>query len=788
MLLALTGIGHAQIRISGFIKDEKSNERLIGATVFDTLSKKGAVSDKQGFFSIVAGTPAIIRISFIGYTSTTIPVQAKTDTLIEVMLSPGQSLPTVEISAGYQPRFNTAVLTTKEIMNIPSLTGKPDVLKAMQLLPGIRSQGELSSVTLVRGGNPGENLYLIDQTPLIYVHHIGGFMSVFNPDMINDVEMYKGSFPAKYGERLSSVVNISQKEGDQSGFQGSFGIGLSDISLTLEGPTGLKNSSFIFTGRKTLFTDLFYLISSSTSSFSGARMMYGFHDVNGKFSWMPNKNNSFHFNLYQGDDYLQLWSKPIFGEEDVKFHNGNIWGNWLASANWKHVFSSKLFLNNTFSFTHYRLKNSEKMTSENSYESNKKATSGMQNLSLCSDAKYALLKNWDMDFGFKASWLLFKPMEIQDMKDGKTGERTNSLESALYVDNHIQVMKQVSADIGFRLVNYINASFYHFSPEPRLSFNYFFKQNTFNASYMRVSQNAQLIYNTGSISANEIYIPSGEEIPVSFSDQVSCGWNSHFYQHMFETEINVYYKTLENLSTYKEGFNYAIGDIYWKDKIETGGHGESKGIEFIIKKTKGKWTGFAGYTWSESTRQFPHVNQGQTYPFEYDAPHSVSLSVTYQLSKKWSLNAAWQLQSGLPYTPINGRYLTVDIDENGDYTPYEALIYGDKNSARMAPYHRLDIAFKYAKITKRRNRKAELTLGLFNAYNHQNPYYYYYNSNASGEIYDPRTWGEFRPLKLYQVSMFPIMPIIAYKVWFGANSGQTPKPPKRSFKQWLMYE
>ncbi|MEG1910370.1 MAG: TonB-dependent receptor, partial [Bacteroidales bacterium] len=387
-----------QKRLSGIVKNGISGERLPGATIFDLDIKTGTVSDKQGQFSLITKPSTNLRVSYIGYNSKILKILMTADTLIEVLLLPGEeTLSEVEIVAKQARKsFNTASLSISEIVNIPNLTGKPDVLKALQLQPGIRSQGEMSSVTLVRGGNPGENLYLLDNTPLIYVHHIGGYMSVFNTDMINDVEMYKGSFPAKYGERLSSIIYISQKEGDKSELLGSFSIGISDLSFSFEGPTKLKNSSFIITGRKT-FVDLYYMLATGLlDKKSDLFLSYGFHDVNGKFSWSLNNKHSFHFNIYQGDDYLGVF--PKIGKAN-RTRVSNVWGNWLVAADWTYISSFNLFVKNTLSYTSYRLKNTNMIrlanetTGEEIKNNSYKMRSSVQDISLRSDANYLINNN-----------------------------------------------------------------------------------------------------------------------------------------------------------------------------------------------------------------------------------------------------------------------------------------------------------------------------------------------------------------------------------------------------------
>jgi hypothetical protein len=765
---------HAQQRISGFVRDAQSGEVLIGATVFDIQNKGGAITNHVGYFSLIVKPNATLRISFLGYESQQISVSSAKDSILQIALKLAQTtLGGVEITAQhYRPTFNVAGLTMEQISTIPSITGKPDVLKALQFLPGMRSMGEASSVTLVRGGNPGENMYLIDNTPLIHVHHIGGFMSVFNPDIINNIEVFKGGFPAKYGGKLSSIMNITQKSGNQPGFRGSYSVGISDISLALEGPTKLNNSSFIVTARKTLI-DIFYLMITGSSNMYGAFLWYGFHDVNGKFTWSPNQRNTIAVNFYQGDDYLQLISKKST-RNDGRFRQGSIWGNWLGSVNWNHVFPSNLLLKNTLSFTHYRLRDVTKLTYNNKQiedgakNMHQTMQSSVQDISLRSQASYALMRNWDLDFGLQNSHLRFKPMVFHHNTLGipEHNELIDALESALFVSNRIKPLSFFDAEIGLRGVGYFNSEISNFSLEPRLNANFYVTQNhVLNFSAMRVTQNTQLINNMGSLTANEIFVPSGKDIPVAYSNQFSFGYQTSFVNRMYEIEANYYYKTLRDLTTYKEGYGYSMGDIFWREKLETGGSGLARGVEFLFKKNSGRLSGFLGYTYSRSTRQFDGINNGKTFAFDFDSPHDFSISLAYQMSEKWSFGATWQFQTGLPFTPAIGRHIALDDDG----FPYEVLIYGDRNSDRMRDYHRLDIAFKKQTYTRKRGRKAEWTLGIHNVYARQNPYFYYYSNSTHGGIYW-NDWHTNRPIGLYQISMFSFIPMVSYKVWFGANS------------------
>ena len=352
-LLLFAIVAHTQTRISGFVKDASSGERLIGANIIESGTMKGTVSDNNGYFNMIIKVPVALKVSYVGYTMSNVKINVAKDTLLEIFLAPGKELTEVVIKADKLLKPNVAKLTTLELQSIPSLGGKPDLMKALQLLPGIKTQSEGSSLLLVRGGSPGENMYLFDNVPIIYVNHLGGFMSVFNPDIINSIDVYKGGFPARYGGKLSSVVDITQKEGSTFGFKGSCSIGIMDLSLLLEGPVK-KKASFIFTARKTVF-GLLMFAATGIGDGNTYIMSYGFHDLNGKISWKPNSKNSFHFNLYQGDDYLNYWDKNSKQNLANKNRISYTWGNWLASVDWKHVVSSKLFSDNALSYTRYRL-------------------------------------------------------------------------------------------------------------------------------------------------------------------------------------------------------------------------------------------------------------------------------------------------------------------------------------------------------------------------------------------------------------------------------------------------
>jgi hypothetical protein len=777
VLLFWLNNANAQFHVSGFVNDKQTGERLIGATIIENGTTNGTSTDNNGYFSLITRSNSI-KVSFIGYKTT--ETQLLSDTLLHIVLESGELLNEITVKGEQSKRFNISTLSHKEILSIPSLGGKPDVLKALQLLPGIQSQTEGSSLLNVRGGNPGENLYLIDNIPLIYVNHLGGFTSVFNPDMINNIEVYKGGFPARYGGKLSSIIAITQREGDKSGLKGSLGIGVTDISFSLEGPLLKKKASFMVTGRKTM-TDALMLLFTGLSSSNNNYVYYGFHDINGKFSWQPNNNNSLYLNFYQGDDYFGNWNKD-YREKKEKYSVTNTWGNWMTASRWNRVISPRLFVDNSFSYTRYRL------NVASSYQTIPKTdTTGFTNyfrssvndFSLRTDWKYKLLKNWDIDFGAKATSLTHTPNEIYQsgLTEQADYEVVNSFETNVYLNNAWQFSRFIDAHLGMRLVNYHSGSFNQVVFEPRVNINANLSvSQSVNFSYQKVNQFAHLLFTQGSIMNNEVWIPANERMLPANSIQYSLGWKGNFFNENFNIEANVYYKMLNQLATYREGYSSLMGDGSWRSKIESGGSGTAKGVELLIKKTKGSLTGFVSYTYSTATRQFSEINKGEEYLFDYDRPHSLSINLNRTLSDKWSVNATWIYQTGLPYTPVIGRQIKPLIESNGIYLT-EGLIYGKRNSARMKDYHRLDLGLTYTTKTPRGN-KAVWNFSVYNAYNRHNPMGYFYGYDKDGAM--NYNQDNYKPLKQYQTSMFPIIPTLSYKVFF---EGKSERKPKTSLKQ-----
>lgn len=767
-LLSFTVNAQHRINVSGFVKDRDSGERLIGANITETGTPNGTITEYNGYFNLVVRDNPSLRVSFIGYEDQVLNLNAGNDTIIDVALSRNvEQLSEVTISAERKQNVNISTLDYAQMTQTPSLGGKPDVIKALQLLPGISSQKEGSSLMIVRGGDPGQNLYLFDNVPIIYVNHLGGFMSVFNPEIINNIDVYKGGFPSRYGGKLSSVMDITQREGDYSTYKGSFSAGITDLSFNFEGPAGFKNSSFIVGARKTLFDPLMALIQLSPVAEGDYILVYGFHDFNGKFSWKPDQKKSLSLNFYQGDDYLNYWS--LKGE---KYRMGDIWGNWLVSAKYNTILSTRLFSSTSLSFTRYRLREFMKYNLPNQDAATtikESYKSSVRDLSFRSGMKFTASERWLAEFGIQSTFMSMNPNETYlSAQAVQQTKPVNSFETAIYADNKFIVKDKWSITPGFRINNHLTRGFSDLSFEPRLNADMQLSKNhSLSISYMKVSQYSHLIFTTGSIMNNEVWIPAGKNIPPAKSDQATAGWNGSFMNGKFTSGLSFYYKDMYNLTTYKDGYTSMTGDENWITKVETGGKGRSMGMEFLIRKNSGNWTGFISYVRSKTTRQFLNINSGKQYLFDYNRPNNLSVNLNRKIKNNLNLNLVWIYQSGLPFTEAIGRqYMpSVSNDFQGNDFFYEGLIYGERNGARMRDYHRLDVGLTWSRYN-RRNNKVDWNFSIYNLYNRHNPVFYYYNSNKSLDFINPQWNHDFRPLSLYQLSLFPVMPSISCKVYF----------------------
>ncbi|MDA3798465.1 MAG: TonB-dependent receptor [Kiritimatiellae bacterium] len=786
LLLSVT-ISYAQTNVSGYVYDAKTKETIIGANVLDTIGNAGASTNTQGYFSLSTQS-SVLKISFIGYKTSYVDISTNNDAVLNIYLEASvEQLQQVEVSAQIENYMNAPKLDMKDIKRLPAIGGQPDVLRATRILPGIQTQNEMSSMLVIRGGDPGQNMYLLDDTELLSVNHLGGIMSVFNPDIIKDVRIYKGGFPAKYGGKLSSIVDITQRTGNSDEFKGAFGVGITDLSLSLEGKLG-ENTTYIFNGRKTVFDALLYGMSSIMDG-NESKLFYGFYDASMKISWTANDKNKFHFNVFQGDDYIHTMNKKNeYDKANSKVKGKNHWGNFMLAGSWNSILSSKVFGRTVLSYTRYRVRDFQSYNNDtiNGYE--KTFLSSVDNLSLNSNWNFRISNAWRIDAGVHSSFGYYTPYryKIEGESSSFTNVSNEVLNNAVSLSNNLNLFDFFTADIGLRASNYSYTGVNEFSLEPRLDMNVNMKDwGRINMNYMHVSQMSHLFLSPGTIYVNETWLPASKGIPVSKSKQYSASWSKSFHNNMFVFSLGAYQKDMSDLITAKSVYFDATSLEKWENIVETNGFGTVQGIELMIKKNHGRWTGIISYHLSQATRQFENINGGEAYLYEFNRPHDFSIFASYELNEKWTFSAAWCYQSGLPYTPVIGRQMIFDPNHEDGYNYYEAFIYGERNSEKMKAFHRLDIGFTYKTVTKKRKLPCEWTFSLYNAYNRHNPNYYYYNNNDGPEIYSPTQ--QFVHYDMYQMSIFPIIPGVSYKVYFGKEDVKS-KFEKLSLKNWLKYE
>jgi len=666
-------------------------------------------------------------------------------------------------------RNETGVLkiNMQKVNELPNLFGEADIIKALQLMPGVQSGGEGSNNLYVRGGSPDQNLILLDDVPLYYVSHFGGFYSIFNPDAINDVKLIKGGFPARYGSRLSSVLDIRMKDGSKQKMGGSFTLGLLSSKLTLEGPIAKDKSSYLIALRKNILP-VFKLFGESLS--------YNFYDINVKINQKLSEKDKLFFSFYMGDDIISIKNKVNENGLEQKDKKTVKWGNLLGAFRWNHIYSNKLFGNITLYNTYYSYHNNFEYSYKNGEENlyleenlyvNDKMTSGINDLSIKADYSWFPVHKLNFRFGGQSIYHTFIPndkkIEITETNladiDSSYSSRIKSLENAIYIESETK-FKYFNTNLGLRLSTYYLQHKSYYLIEPRLLFNIILNKNfSIKYSYSIMNQYVHLLTYSGTGMPSDFWMPTTEQAPPELSSQHTASFVSVFFNNQLEISIESYYKTLDNLITFTPGKSFNAYLDNWEDIIEKNGKGKSYGIELLVNKPIGKLTGWVGITLSKAERTFLSVNNGNPYPFKYDRLFDIGAAINYKISDRLTLSSTWTYGTGYPVTLATEKYYTEDK---------EVYIYHEKNSFRMNNYHRLDFAINFHKKLKKGERTWNIS--VFNVYNRKNPYYYYYNREY--EIYVKNVGNGYEtgsipgPLQLYQRSLFSFFPSVSYNYKF----------------------
>jgi len=808
-LFLFAGITHAQNHtISGYITDDKSGETLISASVFDSKSNKGAVSNLYGFYSITLPRRNVeINYSYVGYRAQKQNFYLTKDTIINISLSQAVSLGEVTVignrkEIGVQGSQMSAIeVPISQLKAVPALFGESDIIKALQLLPGVKAGVEGGAGFYVRGGGPDENLFLLDGIPVYNINHMGGFFSVFNADAIKNVTLYKGSFPARFGGRLSSVLDIRMNDGNTEKLHGNISIGLISSKANLEGPLFDKKTTFSISARRTYFDLLTQPIINLAAKQNGAigntSAGYYFYDLNAKITHRFSAKDKIFLSTFMGDDVVYSniqngYSSSNNGSQTDKLKLGWAWGNFISSLRWNHIINNKLFMNTTAAYTRYRF-NMDIGTSTFNKTINPPSTtsesislgyrSGIEDYSAKVDFDYTPAPNHDVKFGGNYTYHTFRPgvsvSQLQSQNDSSTlkmdtviGDKNIfSHETALYLEDNITINYFLKVNVGLHYSAFIVENQFYNSLQPRLGLRLLINDKlSIKAGYAAMSQNIHLLSNNNISLPTDLWVPVTKRIKPMNSNQYSVGI---FYNllNILDLSVEGYYKTMNNLVEYKDGASFLGSSTGWENKVYMG-RGWAYGTEFLAQKTIGKTTGWIGYTWAKSERLFDRpgqvLNNGEVFPTKYDIRNSLSIVLSHKLSEKIDISATWVYNTGISGTLALQTYTAYPLPDVNIGSSYfysstgNSLNYISKrNNFRYPDYQRLDLGINFHKQLKHGLRTWNFS--VYNAYNYMNPFLIYPSTEYN---YNYGTYTQTETKVLKKITIFPIIPSLSYSYKF----------------------
>jgi len=764
--------------ISGYVEDSETGERLIGVNVFDAKSGEGTITNTYGFYSLTLPKDSVyLAVSYIGMETQYYSLLLDKDAEMGIKLAPA-ALETVVVTAAdsedrieERNQMSQINIPIEQIKSLPAFLGEVDVLKVLQLLPGVQS-GEGTSGLYVRGGSPDQNLILLDGVPVYNVFHLFGFFSVFNADAIKSVQLTKGGYPARFGGRLSSVLEINMKEGNLKKWSGEGSIGLISSKITLEAPIQKDKTSFMVSARRTyidILTQPLIMLAAQAEGSASASVGYYFYDVNAKVNHIFNQKNRLYLSFYGGSDkfyanvtdrYTDINTGTTYTD---KLRSKIAWGNITSSLRWNRVVSKKMFANTNLTFSRYNfvigISQESKSNSGNPndymyYEAAYR--SGIADAGAKIDFDYIINPRNYMRFGANAIYHTFNPGATV-LKLDESGQDTSiqvgnnkvySGEYAAYVENDMRLTENMGMNVGVHAsAMSVEGRFYQ-SVQPRVNVRYLLPQKVaIKASFTTMTQYIHLLTNEGLGLPTDLWVPSTRNIAPERAWQGALGV-SKTVNKKYEVSIEAYYKKMYNLLSYKPGASFLNSDTdSWETKVEAEGVGWSYGAELFVQKKTGKFTGWVSYTLAWNWRQFANtdINFGRPYPFKYDRRHNFAITGNYDLNDKISMSAVWVYGTGNSVTLPTETYLSPN---NGSV---DAI--SDKNSFRMRAYHRLDFSINIKKQLKR--ILSTWSFGAYNVYNRQNPFYIYATNNLNTGA------REFK-----QVSLFPFIPSVRWDFKF----------------------
>ena len=764
---------HAQkFTVSGYIRDATNGESLIGANVYtEAESLVGVTANLYGYYSLqLEPGNYTLKSSYIGYNTVEVPIQLQRDTAINFDIYPNSAALEEVVVVGERKDKNVestdmgkVELSIEKIQSIPAFLGEVDIVKAIQLLPGVQAAGEGNSGFYVRGGGADQNLVLLDDAIVYNTGHLFGFFSVFNADAVKNTTLIKGGMPAEYGGRLASVLDVSMKDGNNKRFQMNGGIGLISSRLTLQAPIVKNKSSFLISARRTYAFDLAQPYLKKTD-FAGTN--YHFYDLNLKANYRFSDKDRLYLSGYFGRDVFVYSSVP----RDTKVRIP--WGNATSTLRWNHVFNDKFFMNTSFIFNNYKF---EFEGSQDDFRF--KLFSGIRDFNLKFDIDYFQSARNKIKFGYNYTFHTFTPNSASgssgDTEFATTIKKRHGHEMGWYFQDEWTATDWLKINAGFRLSMYqhtgpfeevrnqgarsdtttyktLEAIQTYFGAEPRLSMRFAINKSTsLKAGFAMNSQYVHLVSSSNSTLPTDVWVPSSKVIKPQRSIQYSLGFFKNFKADEYETSVEVYYKDLWNQIEFGESYVQEINT-----EIEEGyvfGDGRAYGVEFFVKKRVGKINGWLGYTLSKSEREFDNLNAGNIFPAKFDRTHDVSFNLTYDISKAVSLGATWVYATGNAFTlPIERYFVDLNVVTG----------YGERNGFRLPAYHRMDLGLTISPNRKPDRRfKSFYNFSIYNVYNRKNTYFIYYDIVGDPVLGDVE-------VNAVKVSIFPIIPSFTWNFKF----------------------
>jgi len=782
------------ITVSGHLYERGSLESLPGGLVYEPVSQKATMTNTYGFYTLTLPYRDSLYVVFnsFGFINDTLWIKSAEDVEYDAKLVKITTLEAVTITAEKRntevAQMSSITLSPKEIQQVPMLFGEKDVFKTLLLLPGVQSASEGTSGIYVRGGGPDQNLIILDEATIYNANHLLGFFSIFNGDAIKSVELIKGGFPARYGGRLSSVIDINMKDGNKEDYHVEGGIGIISSNVMVEGPIIKNKASFMLSGRTT-YLDL--LMLPLMKLLNGVSTGYYFFDLNAKFNFDLGKKDKLYFSSYFGRDKFHFTETQNygFGEYD-RYKVGLYWQNATATARWNHLFTNKIFSNLSLVFSDYSMntymgyKFYEGAGNPNNETFNSRFSSGIRDYTAKYDVSINPNPTHRILVGAAVTAHIARPNAMTmnvDTFSMRQAEKEPGLEYALYAEDEINIRNRFRINPGLRLVGFSVPGKTWFSPEPRLSMSYNILPNlALKASYAMMSQ-SMILLSTSTIGLpTDLWVPVTEKIRPQRSQQVALGIHYDLKNPRLSFSIEGYYKKMDHILAYKEGASYFMTLLdnlmdetttgfqgTWTDNV-TSGQGWSYGVEFLVRKEVGKFTGWIGYTLSWTKQQFDELNFGEPFFARYDRRHDVSIVLMYSPTSKINLSLSWVFATGNAVTlptsvyPAEDLYnylgLTVPPSEYSWNYFYTIENYGKKNDFRMKPFHHLDIGVQFIKPHAKKGQSI-FEISIYNLYNHHNPFFYFI-----GESYNEKTheW----TTQLQSLSIFPIIPTFTYHFKF----------------------